>query len=576
MYPGGNLVNVGGEPALWQRSTARAGRYRLHRYQPNSGPAAGFPPETVVSRSRPNPIRLAYAAAGGVLLRCRSRGWIILAVAGGLVAMTTVWAAPAGSRNGGRRLFEAFGRKSNDTPPQAFIAAPTPPPLTVVAPKPIETPDERAVDPATPPAVPTLPTTWGEAVDTLAALRETAMQVGIAAISSGTTPAAAKPTVPTATTTTVAAGSTATVAPPPRVIPAGSAAPPPATQRMARLRQRIAQTLATYQRRPLNTAAHTPWEVMHGFIAFGIPTKVRVGGPGGDLVNSIGWMNMGGRCRGQVMLGTDGERLVAMRGVGVQGHAAQYLAILAQCRVALNSPITLQSRSFTVADLVAEEQLACRAGTELTFALIGLAHYLPTDSVWTARDGGEWSLERLVAEEIEQPIRGAPCGGTHRLFGLAYACQRRVRATGGLDGHYRRADQFVRDYQDFALTKLQNRDGSFSTEWFKYPADREDDIDRKVQTTGHILEWLVGSLDQQRLYEPRVMAAAEFLSAALLREPSREWKIGPLGHALHALTIYQERVWGVVLPGGIAAFQGPMKAIDATTARQPSGGRTIR
>jgi hypothetical protein len=226
---------------------------------------------------------------------------------------------------------------------------------------------------------------------------------------------------------------------------------------------------------------------------------------------------------------------------------------------------------------VAEEQAACRAGTELTFALIGLAHYLPTDSEWTGRDGSAWSLERLVAEEIEQPIRGAPCGGTHRLFGLAYACQRRLRATGGLDGHYRRADQFVRDYQDFALAKLQNRDGSFSTEWFKYPADREDDIDRKVQTTGHILEWLVGSLDQQRLYEPRVLAAAEFLSTSLLREPSRDWKIGPLGHALHALTIYQERVWGVVLPGGIAAYHGPMKAAEATTtARLPGTGRTTR
>ena len=58
----------------------------------------------------------------------------------------------------------------------------------------------------------------------------------------------------------------------------------------------------------------------------------------------------------------------------------------------------------------------------------------------------------------------------------------------------------------------------------------------------------------------RVTAAVEFLSAALAREPSREWKIGPLGHALHALTIYQERAWGTVLPGGIAAFQGPMKA----------------
>ena len=344
----------------------------------------------------------------------------------------------------------------------------------------------------------------------------------------------------------------------------GSAPKPPQTKRFERLRLQIDQTLAAYQRRPLNTAQHTPWEVMHGFIAFGIPSQVRVGGPSGDRVNSIGWMNMGGRCRGQVMLATVGDRLVAMKGIGVQGHSAQYLAILAQCRVAMTSPITVQSKSFTVADLVEEEKLSCKSNTELTFALIGLAHYLPTESEWKARDGKQWSLEKLVAEELEQPIRGAPCGGTHRLFGLAYGCQRRLKATGSLDGHYARADKFVRDYQKFTLTKLHNRDGSFSTEWFKYPADREDDIDRKVQTTGHILEWLVGSLDQQDLYDSRVVAAAEFLARSLAREPSREWKIGPLGHALHALTIYQERAWGVVLPGSIAAYHGPMKAAAET------------
>jgi len=156
-----------------------------------------------------------------------------------------------------------------------------------------------------------------------------------------------------------------------------------------------------------------------------------------------------------------------------------------------------------------------------------------------------------------------------------------LRSTGTLDGHYVRADHFVRDYQRFALTKLQNSDGSFSTEWFKYPADREDDIDRKVQTTGHILEWLVGSLEQDQLYQSRIVSAVEFLSSALLREPSREWKLGPLGHALHALTIYQERVWGKVLPGGIAAYSGPMKAssdtlrsahrLDADHSNFPSG-----
>jgi hypothetical protein len=344
-----------------------------------------------------------------------------------------------------------------------------------------------------------------------------------------------------------------------RLQPSGM--PPPKTPRFERLRRWIEQTLATYQRRPLNTAQNTPWEVMHGFIAFGIPTQVRVGGPAGDLVSAIGWSNMGGRCRGQTMLTTNGGRLVALKGYfGVQGHSAQYLAILAQCRVAASSPITVDGLKFKVTDLIEEEKLACKPGTELTFALIGLAHYLPTDATWKSRDGENWSLARLVEEELVQPIRTAPCGGTHRLFGLAYGCQRRERLTGQLDGVYLRADKYVRDYQNLTLTQLQNRDGSFSTEWFKYPADREDDVDRKIQTTGHILEWLVGSLDQERLYEPRIVAAAEFLCRALSREPSREWKIGPLGHALHALNIYQERAWGTVLPGGIAAFHGPMKA----------------
>jgi hypothetical protein len=339
--------------------------------------------------------------------------------------------------------------------------------------------------------------------------------------------------------------------------------PPPQSRRLERLRLGVSRTLAAYQRRPLNTAQHSPWEVMHGFIAFGIPTQLRVGGPGGTPVNAIGWMNTGGKCRGQVMMVPAGDRPKALYGIGVQGHSAQYLAILAQCRVSLHSPITLQAKSYTVSDLIEEEKLSCKSGTELTFALIALAHYLHTDAEWESRDGQTWSLPRLMEEEIEQQIRGAPCGGTHRLFGLSYGCQRRLRATGQLDGVYRRADKYVRDYQVLSLSKLQNRDGSFSTEWFKYPADREDDIDRKVQTTGHILEWLVASLDQEMLYDSRVVAAVEYLTAALAREPNRDWKIGPLGHALHALNIYQERVWGIVLPGGVAAFHGTMKAQPA-------------
>jgi hypothetical protein len=482
-------------------------------------------------------------------------------VAGGIILPSpdsATVAAPTGKASSMRkRILDAFGGKPKANEPQEFIAAPTPP-----RPDEIERLEKSARKLTMPPATqrlamaPTGIPSWDE-------VKHLAQDAARKIVPGREEPAVdnapiAEP-MPTVLEVTSRSG-----------IAEGNAPRPPANQRFNRLKSRVGQTLAAYQRRPLNTAQHTPWEVMHGFIAFGIPSKVRVGGPSGDPINSIGWMNSGGRCKGQVMLATEDERLVAMRGVGVQGHQAQYLAILAQCRVALNSPIQVEGKGFTVADLVEEEKLACLSGTELTFALIGLTHYLPTDAEWTARDGQIWTLERLVSEEIEQPIRGAPCGGTHRLFGLSYACQRRLRATGTLDGHYARADHFVRDYQRFALTKLQNPDGSFSTEWFKYPADREDDVDRKVQTTGHILEWLVGSLDQDQLYQSRVVSAVEFLSAALLREPSREWKLGPLGHALHALTIYQERVWGKVLPGGIAAYSGTMKAapdVAKTAAR---------
>ena len=473
-------------------------------------------------------------------------------------------AAPP-SRGRAGRFIDGIIKKVEPTP--AFIPLPQPPSQEEVDRLAAQSRKRtaataRPASPATSPALVTSGTpSWNDAVAIGSQLKDAASKVVDDATNPDYKP---KPKATRSPTEVVAPSPTARRQTPPIVVTRlqATGAPPPKTQRFERLRGRIAQTLATYQRRPLNTAQHTPWEVMHGFIAFGIPTQVRVGGPSGDPVSAIGWSNMGGRCRGQVMLAAVDDRVVALKGVGVQGHSAQYLAILAQCRVAANSPLTVQGKHFTVADLIEEEKQSCKSKTELTFALISLAHYLPTDATWESRDGEKWSLPRLVEEEIVQPIRGAPCGGTHRLYGLAYGCQRRLRSTGQLDGPYLRADKYVRDYQNFALTKLQNRDGSFSTEWFKYAADRDDDIDRKIQTTGHILEWLVSSLDQNRLYESRVVAAAEFLSGALMSEPSREWKIGPLGHALHALNIYQERAWGTVLPGGIAAYSGPMKAAE--------------
>jgi len=350
-----------------------------------------------------------------------------------------------------------------------------------------------------------------------------------------------------------------------------SAEPPPASKDLLSLRRQIARTIAAYAQRPLNTLEHNPWELMHWSIAYGPAAEVRLGGARGDRISCLGWLNMGGRCRGLVMLASQNDQLIALRGKGMQGHVAQYLAVLAQCRVASASPIEIDGRSFTVADLIETEQLACSEYNELTFTLIAMAHYLHTDETWGGADGTKWSLPRLVEEEIGQPLRGAPCGGTHRLFGLAYACQRRREATGALDGVYVAANRYVRGQQQRLFGELQNSDGSFSTDWFNRAEDG-DDVERKLRTSGHMLEFLVSTADQHVLYHPRTVAAVQFVADILHAEPQRDWKIGPMCHALHALSIYQERLWGALVPGAVAAYSGPMKAKHLATRLASTAG----
>ncbi len=323
-----------------------------------------------------------------------------------------------------------------------------------------------------------------------------------------------------------------------------------AAQRKAR------QALDHYRPRQLNTRDHDAWEVMHSLIAYGVDQQVQIGGPGGRSANAIGWLCFNGPCKGKRLFYLSNNRLQALKGPGVQGHHGQFLAMLAQSRVMLDYPIKVEGRDFTVADLVEFEKATCIPRSELTFKLIALAHYLDDlDDTWQSEYGHSWSIPRLIQEEITQPISGAPCGGTHRLFGLSYAVQRRTRAGEPIDGEYARAQKYIRAYHRYTFG-LQNRDGSFSTEWFTRPGNRND-VGRKIQTSGHILEWLVLSLSEDEFQGDAMCRAINFLSGALISGQHRQWEIGPLGHALHALLMYDQRVESLQHP------QPPRKKNDA-------------
>jgi hypothetical protein len=307
---------------------------------------------------------------------------------------------------------------------------------------------------------------------------------------------------------------------------------------LVKLRENVRDCLSYYFQKKDSVVEYSPWGIMHVLIAYGVDTEVIADN---RKVNAIGWLCWNGTCRGQRLFEVRGNRLQTHIGPGVQGHDGQFLAMMAQSRVQLNYPMRVDGRDFTIADLVEYEQRTCHAGTELTFKLIGLAHYLDSDAQWRNENNEPWSISRLIKEELAQNVVGAACGGTHRMMGFTYAVQKREREGRPLTGQFKRAKTFLEDYFDYTFY-LQNADGSFSTDFFRGRNDYGD-MDRRIETTGHILEWFVAALPTKQLRDPRVIKTVDYLTRLLWENRNHQWEVGPRGHALHALAIYSERVF---------------------------------
>jgi hypothetical protein len=334
---------------------------------------------------------------------------------------------------------------------------------------------------------------------------------------------------------------------------------PPLTRQLSNLRPRVRSVLKGYYRKTLNSRDHDPWETMHGMLAYGVQSRIRQGGPRGNMVTAVGWLCYNKPCKGQTLMHVtrDGE-LRAKYGVGLQGHLGQLLAMLAQCRVSADYPIHVGKQEFTIRDLIEAEKTTCYPKSELTFKLIALQYYLDLDDKWVNDQGAEWNFPRLLSEELAQPIRGAACGGTHRLSGLSLTVKRRLTRGEPLDGEYARADEFVKKYHQYAF-RLQNRDGSLSTSWFQGRGD-ESDIDRRIKTTGHILEWLCYSLSDEELRDPRTVRAVSYLANLMYSNYDHEWEVGPVSHATHALLLYDERVFQPYDSAGYAVSYRPKRS----------------
>ena len=302
---------------------------------------------------------------------------------------------------------------------------------------------------------------------------------------------------------------------------------------------RIARCLSMYFRMPVVAEKWRPWTIMHGLLPYGQLSRVESKGQHYYAVDYLCHNQIGNDTQ---MLHLSGSKLGVSVGPGVQGHEGQFLAMLAQADVPITHPIYIHGKKFTVEDLIEYEKRGCKQFTELTFKLIGLSHYVSADEIWKSKVGQSWNIERLIHEEIRQPINGAACGGTHRLMGLSYAIKMRADSGKPVDGEWARAKKYIGQYQDFAL-QFQNSDGSFSTNWF-VTQEAESDLKKRLYTTGHIVEWLAFSLPDEKLHDPKFTRAVDYLVELMLTAPSLDLEIGPKGHAIHALRLYEQRVFG--------------------------------
>ncbi len=308
--------------------------------------------------------------------------------------------------------------------------------------------------------------------------------------------------------------------------------------------QRVDLALQYYLDNPESVSVRGPWAVMHALLPFGVEADLMAGT---QRVNAIAWLCSNRVCSRQQMFSPVGQASFRPNvGDGVQGHEGQFLAMLAQSKVPSRYPIVVSNRQFSIENLVQYEMATCRPRTELTFKLIGLSYYLGTQQSWRSSDRQSWNIERLVAEEMAQPINGAACGGTHRLMGISFALKQRREENQPLSGRYAAAERYIQDYIQYAWS-LQNPDGSFSTEWLEARAAAPKD-DRKVQTTGHILEWLLFATPAEGLKNRRVDASIDYLISQVYDKRNEKWAIGPRGHALRALALYRQKCIGQTEP----------------------------
>lgn len=329
------------------------------------------------------------------------------------------------------------------------------------------------------------------------------------------------------------------------------------------LRERIDRVLAFTLARHLNVKVSNAWQVVHGVLAFGPRLRVLVDG---QAVPALDYLLNGGHLAGWTLVPgdqfPDGQGLEAILEPGDkigQGHEDQWLGYLSQVGLPPDRTLVVRGQQFTIADMVRQAQWDVYDGMEATWTLMAFSTYLPLDARWKAKNGEEWTLERLVAMEARQDLRSSACGGTHRLYGLCTAVNRFLESGRPLEGGWLAAENKIQE-SIAAAQRYQNPDGSFSSNYFQGPGQAAD-VGVQINTTGHTLEFLMLALKDDQVRQAWITRAVVFLCGKLEATRKLDLECGGLYHAAHGLVLYRQRRFGPWNPDAAGTASGQDEAV---------------
>jgi hypothetical protein len=318
-------------------------------------------------------------------------------------------------------------------------------------------------------------------------------------------------------------------------------------------RARVEAAIENVRNRELTTA-NGFWTVFHGILGLGPGVMLRKSdSKTGEKVNALDYICKGGELRGLRILPTrhgldvpwpNGPQGVNIpQGVG-QGHQDQFVAEMGQWGMPPDRKFVVDGKTYTFMDFVNHSQMRARlnANQELSWAILLIAQYKGLDASWTNTEGEALRLEDLVRYEADASVEQAPCGGTHRLFGLSWVYHMHLQQGGKTEGVWKDIADKTAKYRDRAR-KYQNADGSFSTKYFDGP-EKSPNKQAQISTSGHILEWLALALTDQELRQQWVQDAANAVSLMILDLQDQSIDGGALYHAVHGLQIYHARAFG--------------------------------